>query len=123
MERGSERERERITVAQNLLPLHFSQSLLPPSQPPSIRTHIQFLHCPPYTDHFFTSLLLPSSSHFLNPSGSSEEREMQTRGKMEERKSEESEKKGEKIKVALNSLHQQNSVAEHEPFWLETWKQ
>lgn len=42
---------------------------------------------------------------------------------MEERKSEESEKKGEKIKVALNSLHQQNSVAEHEPFWLETWKQ
>lgn len=86
----------------------------------STHTHFCTVHLS-YTTFSFFSHTLPSFSSsfcFLNPSGRSEEREMQTRGKMEGRKS-----KWGGMKVAVNRLHQQNSVSEHEPFWLETWKQ
>lgn len=140
---GRTAEGERMTVAQNLLLLHFSQPFTQPAPYPNTRTHSSFffLHCPPFIHHIHPPPLFPllhCSFFFLLSLSESIRRqwrgEMQTRGKMEGRSGEESESErrgggrrgggggGGGWKWSTNWLHQHNCAAEPGPFWLEPWK-
>lgn len=90
---GRTAEGERMTVAQNLLLLHFSQPFTQPAPYPNTRTHSSFFFCTAHLSYTtFTPLLFSpcftapsfSSSHFLNPSDGSEEEKCRLEGKWRE---------------------------------------
>lgn len=113
------RGRERVTVAWNLLLLHFSQPFTsPPIHSIPIQAHT-LLHCPPFIHHFLPSFPTPFLHLLLLTTRQQRGREMQTRGKMEGRKGKS--KRGEWKWLWIDCIS--TNVAEYEPFWLETWKQ